>query len=81
MAAPANSGGSAASHTARSSAVQETMKLRLIGGVVLLFNIWLVGRYNLHGISDLLLIFGFAFGYEFLIVRPTKPKSGSESDK
>ncbi len=69
------------SHTARSSAMQKTTKLRLIGGVVLLFNLWLIGRYNLQGIPVLLLTFGFAFGYEFLVVRPAKPKSGSESDK
>ena len=61
--------------------MQKTTKLRLIGGVVLLFNLWLIGRYNLQGIPVLLLTFGFAFGYEFLVVRPEKPKSGSESDK
>ena len=69
------------SHTARSSAMQKTTKLRLIGGVMLLFNLWLIGRYNLQGIPVLLLTFGFAFGYEFIVVRPAKPKSGSESDK
>lgn len=50
--------------------MQKTTKLRLIGGVVLLFNLWLIGRYNLQGIPVLLLTFGFAFGYEFLVVRP-----------
>lgn len=62
--------------------MQKTTKLRLIGGAVLLFNLWLIGRYNLQGMSILLLTFGFALGYEFLIVRPSKPKEdNSESEK
>ena len=61
--------------------MQKTTKLRLIGGAVLLFNLWLIGRYNLQGIPVLLLTFGFAFGYEFLVVRPSKPKNNSKSDK
>lgn len=50
--------------------MKTTMKLRLIGGCVLLFNLWLVGHYNLEGISVLLLTLGFAAGYEYLVVRP-----------
>ena len=61
--------------------MQKTTKLRLIGGAVLLFNLWLIGRYNLQGMSVLLLTFGFALGYEFLVVRPSKPKDNSESEK
>ena len=60
--------------------MQKTTKLRLIGGAVLLFNLWLIGRYNLQGIPVLLLTFGFALGYEFLVVRPSKPKNNSESE-
>lgn len=45
-------------------------KLRLVGGVILLFNLWLIGQYNLSGIPVLLLTLGFAIGYEFLVVRP-----------
>ncbi|MBT9613732.1 MAG: hypothetical protein IV108_10765 [Burkholderiales bacterium] len=50
--------------------MKKTTKLRLVGGVVLLFNLWLIGRYNLEGIPILLLTFGFAAGYEYLVVRP-----------
>jgi hypothetical protein len=50
--------------------MKKTTKLRLVGGVVLLFNLWLIGQYNLSGIPVLLLTLGFAVGYEFLVVRP-----------
>lgn len=40
--------------------MKKTMKLRLIGGVVLLINLWLIGRYYLEGIPVLLLTLGFA---------------------
>lgn len=50
--------------------MKKTTKLRLVGGVVLLFNLWLIGQYNLSGIPVLLLTLGFAVGYEFFVVRP-----------
>jgi hypothetical protein len=50
--------------------MKKKTKLRLIGGCVLLFNLWLIGHYNLEGIPVLLLTFGFAAGYEYLVVRP-----------
>jgi len=50
-------------------------KLRLIGGCILFFNLWLIGNYNLKGIPVLLLTFGFAAGYEFLVVRPAVKKA------
>ena len=50
--------------------MKKTTKLRLIGGVVLLFNAWLIGRYSLEGVPVLMLTFGFAAGYEYLVVRP-----------
>lgn len=59
--------------------MKKTTKLRLIGGGVLLFNLWLIGRYNLQGVPVLLLTFGFAAGYEYLVVRPAaKQKEGAE---
>jgi len=51
--------------------MKKSTKLRLFGGAVLIFNLWLIGRYNLSGIPVLLLTFGFAFGFEFLVVRPS----------
>jgi hypothetical protein len=50
--------------------MKKATKLRLVGGAVLLFNVWLIGQYNLSGIPVLLLTFGFAVGYEFFVVRP-----------
>lgn len=50
--------------------MKKTTKLRLIGGGILLFNLWLIGSYNLEGVPVLLLTFGFAVGYEYLVVRP-----------
>jgi hypothetical protein len=50
--------------------MKKTTKLRLIGGLILLFNFWLIGSHNIEGVPVLLLTFGFAAGYEFLVVRP-----------
>lgn len=50
--------------------MKKSTKLRLFGGAVLLFNLWLIGRYGLEGVPVLLLTFGFAIGYELLVVRP-----------
>lgn len=58
--------------------VKQTTKLRLIGGAVLLFNLWLIGQYKLEGIPVLLLTFGFAIGYEYLVVRPAKRKADGD---
>lgn len=55
--------------------MKKTTKLRLIGGAILIFNLWLIGNYNLKGIPVLLLTFGFAAGYEFLVVRPISKKT------
>ena len=59
--------------------MNKTTKLRLIGGIVLLFNLWLIGNYNLKGIPVLLLTFGFAVSYEYLVVRPAS-KAEEKSD-
>jgi len=50
--------------------MKKSTKLRLVGFVVLLFNLWLIGRYNIKGIPVLLLTLGFAAGFEYLLVRP-----------
>ena len=49
-------------------------KLRLLGAVILLFNLWLIGRYNIQGVAVLLMTFGFAVAFEFAIVRPVARK-------
>lgn len=48
-------------------------KLRLFGAAILVFNLWLIGAYNLEGLPVLLLTFGFAVGYELVVVRALAP--------
>ena len=48
--------------------------LRIVGGIILFFNLWLIGQYNLKGFVVLFLTFGFAIGYEYFIVRPSSVK-------
>lgn len=55
--------------------MKKTTKLRLFGGAVLLFNLWLIGAYRLEGLPVLLLTFGFAIGFEYLIVKPIEKDS------
>ena len=50
--------------------MKKSTKLRLFGGTIILFNLWIVGQYNLEGVAVLLLTFGFAIGYELVVVRP-----------
>lgn len=50
--------------------MKKSTRMRLFGAVVILFNLWLIGRYNLEGVAVLLLTFGFAIGYELMVVRP-----------
>lgn len=59
--------------------MKTTTKLRLFGGAILLFNLWLIGQYNLQGLPVLLLTFGFAVGFEFLVVRPAGKRREPES--
>lgn len=44
-------------------------KFRLLGGAILFFNLWLIGQYSIEGIPVLLMTFGFAIAYEFIVVR------------
>jgi hypothetical protein len=50
--------------------MKQPTKLRLFGGAVLFFNLWLIGQYNLEGVPVLILTFGFAVAYELFVVRP-----------
>ena len=59
--------------------MKKSTKLRLFGGAVVLFNLWLIGQYKLEGIAVLVLTLGFAIGYELVVVRPiAKSEKGSE---
>lgn len=50
--------------------MKKTTMLRLVGGAVILVILALAGRYNITGIPLLLATFGFAFGFEFLVIKP-----------
>ncbi|MDM1757179.1 MULTISPECIES: hypothetical protein [unclassified Acinetobacter] len=51
-----------------------TTKLRIICGLILLFNLWLIGNYNIQGLPVFILTFGFAVVFEMLITRKFKNK-------
>ncbi len=61
--------------------MKRSTKLRLLGGAILVFNLCLIGRYNLSGIPVLLLTFGFAIGFEYLVIRPSSPKGAIEKNR
>lgn len=48
-------------------------QLRTIGAIILFFNLWLIGTYNLPDLAVLLLTFGFAIGFELWVVRKFAP--------
>ena len=50
--------------------MKKATTLRLFGGTLILFLLWFVGHFNIGGIPMVALIFGFAIGYEVLIVGP-----------
>ena len=50
--------------------MEKSTKLRLVGGLILLFNLWLIGQYNIEGLPVLLMTIGFALVFEFAFVRP-----------
>lgn len=43
--------------------------LRLVGGLLILFNLWLCGEYNIEGAPLLLLTAGVAVALEFGVIR------------
>lgn len=47
-----------------------TLWFRLVGGIVLFFNLVLIGHFNIEGLLILILTFGFVIFYEFLIIKP-----------
>jgi hypothetical protein len=52
---------------------------RLIGGCIIVFNLWLIGRYRLDGVLVLVLTVGVAAAFELLIVRPLKKGENDSS--
>ena len=54
--------------------MSKVTKLRIFGGLILLFNLMLIGYYEMEGIAVLALTFGFAIGYELIVVRNSVEK-------
>jgi len=52
-----------------------TSRLRWFGAAVLILNLWLIGRYNITGPTVLVLTFGFAIGFELIVVRAATSSS------
>lgn len=53
-------------------------KLRAFGAIVLIFNLWLIGEYNLSGLPVILMTFGFAAAYELFVVRGLTSKDNPQ---
>lgn len=53
----------------------------MVGGLILLFDLWLIGHYRLDGITAVLLTVGFAAGFEYLVVRPASKSTINHTDE
>lgn len=49
--------------------MNKTVKLRLAGSAILLFNLWLIGRFNMNGPAVAVITIGFVIAYEYFVVR------------
>jgi hypothetical protein len=58
----------------RRSRISMATRLRLFGAAILFINLMLIGRYEITGLLTLLMTFGFAIAYEYLIVRPVEAR-------
>lgn len=63
--------------------MSKVIKLRLVGAAILLFNLWMVGRFNMHGPAVAVITIGFVIAYERFVVGPAKkePHQPIESAK
>lgn len=50
--------------------MKTSTKFRLAGGAIIIFDLWLIGQYNITGIPALLLTVGVAAVFEGFLVRP-----------
>ena len=44
-------------------------KARIVGALIMFFNLWLIGEYNISGLPVLLMTVGFVVAYEVIVVR------------
>lgn len=53
--------------------------VRIIGGMILLVNLYIVGHYNIKGPMVLVMTFGFAIVWELLFVQRLRKKESASS--
>ena len=58
--------------------MKNSTKLRLVGIFIVLFNLWLVGQYDIEGFPVLLMTVGFALVFEYALVRPVLRAKGDK---
>lgn len=44
-------------------------QLRIIGGVIILCNLWFIGNYQIEGVAILLMTFGVALLFELVLIK------------
>jgi hypothetical protein len=52
---------------------------RLVGGAIIFFNLWFIGRYEIEGVMVLVLTLGVAVVFELLIVRHLPDSKSSQA--
>ena len=58
--------------------MKQTTILRLFGGAILFFNLWLAGEYDIQGVPLLLITIGFAVAFELIIVKPAAKRQAAQ---
>lgn len=44
-------------------------QFRILGGMIILFNLWFIGNYQIEGIVILLMTLGVALLFEFVLIK------------
>lgn len=44
-------------------------QLRIIGGIIILFNLWFIGNYQIEGMLILLMTLGVALLFELVLIK------------
>ena len=57
-----------------------TTRIRIICGIILLFNLWLIGKYNIKGVLAGVLTFGFVYFVEYFIINNIPLEKLSEKE-
>ena len=55
--------------TVTKRAIMTKITVRIIGVVIIIFNLWLIGNYNITGIPVILMTVGVALFFELIIIK------------